>query len=320
MPGSTWPLVLPGTYTESVEAVDAAEEWLRHQGKDMQSFCDILFNGDTDPHTSVFRIKRERYGIWNREGVPWPVDYIDDDNEMGAASHLVEHPHFYAQGEDDMPPPPPPSESEKSEKGEDATKMKMDGDDDEEEAWEDEEDQAGSQGDDTEEYPEDDEEDDDSENGSGDDSDDDEEGEDEGDEDGSEESDDEGEEDDESESENEDESEDESESEKEQEMPRLTIFAKMRGPKGWRKRAEIEELNQRNVFGFKVGVLDADGETPGTQEYNVRTEIQFIEQDGERKSGVLRIKLPNDMTPDDFTQLKSGWIIANVPYYDEDDA
>ena len=157
MPGSTWPLVLPGTYLESVEAVDAAEEWLKHQGKDMQSFCDILFNGDTDPHTSVFRIKRERYGIWNREGVPWPVDYIDDD-EMGAPSHLVTHPQFIAEGSDDIPPPPPPTESEKSEKGEEATKMKMDGDDDEEEAWEDEEDQAGSQGDDTEEYPEDDEE------------------------------------------------------------------------------------------------------------------------------------------------------------------
>ena len=100
-------------------------------------------------------------------------------------------------------------------------------------------------------------------------------------------------------------------------MPRLTIFAKMRGPKGWRKRAEIEDLNDRNVFGFKVGVLDPDGETPGTQEYNVRTEIQFIENDNDRTTGSLRIKLPDGITTDDFIQLKSGWLVVDVPYYDK---
>lgn len=97
---------------------------------------------------------------------------------------------------------------------------------------------------------------------------------------------------------------------------RLPIFAKMRGPKGWRKRAEAEDLNLKNTFGLKVGVLHPEGETPGKQEADVRCEIQFVETDEQRTHGTLRIKLPETVTLDDFMQ-SGKWITVNVPYTDE---
>jgi hypothetical protein len=326
MPGDTWPKMLPGEYLEPVEASDAAELWLRTYGKDGQSFCDLLFNGDIEPHSSIFRISHWKFGIWNREGVPWPIDYIDP--ETGGPNTLPEHPHFIAEGEDDLPPAPPPAEEGSHKKGE-ADEMKIDGEDDEEEeeGWDDDEEadtESDSDGDDSEDYPEDDEDEEDAEDGSEDDTDDESQGEDDDEfgDDGDDEDEDDSENDvesdevdDEDENDEEDD-EDESESETEPEMPRLTIFAKMRGPKGWRKRADAEELNTTNTFGLKIGVVNEEGETPGQQEKNVRAEIQFIEDEENRTSGILRIRAHDDL----MFERRGKWLVAEIPYYDEDES
>lgn len=123
----------------------------------------------------------------------------------------------------------------------------------------------------------------------------------------------------EDEDESENESEPEPELEEEKELPRLKLFAKMRGPLGWRKRAELEELNDRNVWALKVGVLDPDEPKPAGQERNVFAQFEVIEKDENRKSATLRMKLPQGMTLDDFTMTKAGWITAEIPLPHEED-
>lgn len=314
--GSQKPFILPFTFREPAEAADRAETWLNDNGEPKQSFCDLLFNGDLEPHISIFLLGPNKYGVWNRENIPWPFQYVDEGGSTGPSDWRLEiHPKFIAEGADEIPPAP--EEDEGSHKKGDSTKMKIDGQDDEE-------DESDSEDEEGEDEDWDDEDDDGSENGSDDDTDDDEE-------DDEDEGDDQGEDDGEGEEEEPDESDDDeidedeeggegdedSEEESESEMPRLTIFAKMRGPKGWRKRADAEELNETNVFGFKVGVLDPEGETPGTQEYNVRAEIKFVENDETRTYGILQITLPEGVILEQ--NPKTGKWLAQVPYYDEEE-
>lgn len=300
---ATTPMLPVDRYREPAEAADAAEEWLTMHGKANQSFVDIYFNGDDQPFYSIFLLGYKHYGVWNREGIPWPLDYMVGDSGGPPDKRLESHPRNYAEGEDDEIPII--KDEGKAKEDDDATTMQLgrDEDDSQDDDGEDE-DWDGDDGEEPENAPEDD---------TGDDDEGDSPDEDEGDA---------PEDDDNDEFQNPDDDDDsdkDDDQEDEPEMPRLTIFAKMRGPKGWRKRAEIEDLNERNVFGFKVGVLDKDGETPGTQEYNVRAEIQFIENNDRRKDGTLRIKLPEGVTLDDFkVNEKSGWLTVGIPYYDED--
>lgn len=110
--------------------------------------------------------------------------------------------------------------------------------------------------------------------------------------------------------ESEDGSEDDSEDEEEVEMPRLGIFAKFRGPLGWRKRAEAEDLNSSNKFVLKLGVLDPEAEKAAKQESEVFATVEFIESDEDRANGLLRLKLPEGV---EFTQ-KGKWLQATIPY------
>lgn len=313
---TTTPMLPVDRYREPAEAADAAEEWLTMHGKANQSFVDIYFNGDGQPFYSIFLLGYKHYGVWNREGIPWPLDYMVGDSHGPTDKRLESHPRNYAEGEDDEIPII--KDEGKAKEDDDATTMQLgrDEDDSQDDDGEDEE-WDGDDGEEPENAPEDVPEGDDEDDDQGEDEDEakedeqDEEGEDEEDENEGEEGEDKND-DDES-------KDDQPEPDQEPEMPRLTIFAKMRGPKGWRKRAEIEDLNERNVFGFKVGVLDKDGETPGTQEYNVRAEIQFIENNDRRKDGTLRIKLPEGVTLDDFkVNENSGWMTVGIPYYDQD--
>lgn len=306
--GGPWPKVLLGKWREPAEAADDAEMWLRAFGKPGESFCDLLYNGDIEPYSSVFYISPGVYGIWNREDNPWPIDYIDTGmtGEMIPRTPLELHPHFMATGTDD----PITDDEGKRKKGEEAEVLKIDSDDDEDDEsdFEDEDDWEDAYDDDEAEGSED------APDGGS-----------EGDNDGDEGED--GEEDDEDESDDgeEDETDDEMESddddfsdeqEAEQDMPRLNIFAKMRGPKGWRKRAEIEDLNERNVFGFKIGVVDDSKPTPAKQEQDVVVFVKFVENNAERDAGYLTVQLPRGV---ELERQGIGRYVARVPYRPEDD-
>lgn len=98
--------------------------------------------------------------------------------------------------------------------------------------------------------------------------------------------------------------------EEEDEMPRLTIFSKMRGPRGWRKRAETDKDREINRFSFKVGVLDETYDKPARQERNTLIEVRFQEMDSNRTHGELRI-----LVPDGVEFNKSGrYLTARIPY------
>lgn len=281
---------------EPAEAADVAESQLQ-RGIAGESYCEIRFNGDVEPHTIIFLMEEgppPTFGIWNSPSAMWPIFYPD-----GPYGYMMEGNPL--SGDEDG--------SGEHKKDDDSDRMKLDGMDDEPEP------DTESEGD-SEEFPDDEEGDDEDDENTDEEDDPMEPGDDEND---SEERDDD--EEDESEG-NEEEEEDglddeEGENETDQEeaeMPRLRIFAKMRGPKGWRKRAEAEELLDRNVFALKVGVLDPEAETPGKQERNVVAHVEFIESDETRDHGILKLRLPEGITPADFTQTKAGVISVQVPY------
>jgi AAA ATPase containing von Willebrand factor type A (vWA) domain len=100
-----------------------------------------------------------------------------------------------------------------------------------------------------------------------------------------------------------------------EEVPRMTIFGKFRGPKGWRKRAETDPERDMNVFSVKFGVLDPDRRTSAQQERNSRVEVRFIERNSRRDAGELRIRIPSGV------QIKDDgkWLVAEIPYTDQED-
>lgn len=280
-----------GVFNEPAEAADEAEKFLARHGFAGESYAEIRFNGDAEPHSVIFLMeggKPPTFGIWNTPSAMWPIFYPESPYGV-----MLEGNPFRGDDEDDKG---------EHKKDEDSDKMKLDGMDDEDEG--DEEDDEIDEDENEEEDDGADEEDDSDES---DDDDADTDDEDDDDENKGEEG------DDELEDENAEEDSD-GENEQEAEMPRLNIFGKMRGPKGWRKRAEAEELNNRNVFGLKIGILDPEADKPGQQERNVLAHVEFIESDETRDHGILKLRLPEGVSLDDFTQTKAGVITVKVPY------
>jgi hypothetical protein len=109
-----------------------------------------------------------------------------------------------------------------------------------------------------------------------------------------------------------DDSDDEKDDDQE-EVPRMTIFGKFKGPKGWRKRAETDENRETNTFAVKFGVLDPERITTAMQERNSRVDIIFVERDSRRDAGLLRIKIPSGVTFRD----NGKWLEAEIPYTDK---
>jgi hypothetical protein len=294
------PFLMRVGITEPAEAIDVAEDWLQEWGIKGSSYCELKFNGTEEVHTSVFMLAEGKLGIWNAEVAPWPVYYPHESpyGEMLAGIPEEFLPPEEAEIEEDLATGEEDEDGLGDETDEDSDTMDLsnDGEDENDETPESEEDDA--------------EEDEAEEDEANSDSEDDEE-------DGAEEGE-EGDDEDELDQDDDDESEDESD-EEETEMPRLNIFAKMRGPKGWRKRANAEELLDRNVFALKVGVLDPEQPTAGKQERELVAHIEFVESDDNRAAGLLRIKLPTGTNLEDFTQAKNGWITAEVPYKREED-
>ena len=280
-----------GPFAEPAEAADAAEMWLERQGLMNQSYCELRLNGDPKPHTVICYMPNHEFGIWNTEVSRWPIFYP----ESGSYLMLGDFPF---QVEEDGNTWEEEKGADKKQKSEDEGNMKLDEVEDdgaeEEESESDDESEADSGDDGSDDSDED--ETDADESGEGDD------------EDAEEDAD--ADEEDEGESDSEDESDDDQESEVE--MPRLGIFAKFRGPLGWRKRAEAEELKLKNIFALKLGVLDPEGEKPTQQEREVFAEMQFIESDEDREAGILKLRLPEGV---EFSEpTKSGWISARIPY------
>lgn len=285
-------------FAEAAEAADVAENYLQRYGAGGESYCEIRFNGDSEPHTLIFLMDNDEpptFGVFNTPSSMWPLYYADSPYGIMLDGNPLDEIEAEGGG--------------KHKKDDDSDKMDLGGQDDgdEEEDW-DNEDEADTESEgDSEEFPDQ----DDSEN-----EDDEEEdftdGDKDADSDENEESDDDSE--DENKTESEADEDEDGESEDEKEMPRLNIFAKMRGPKGWRKRAEAEELQERNVFGLKVGILDSEAEKPGQQERNVVAHVEFIESDTTRDHGILKLRLPDGVTLEDFTQTKTGVISVKVPY------
>lgn len=294
------PRKVAGPFQEPAEAADAAEEVLRRVGIAGQSYVELRYNGDNQAHTTIFLLEKEgqecTYGVWNSDNAPWPIFY-PEGNPYGEMLDGI--PEGFMPEEDADEAHDDENSDGFGDTDEDSKLMDLsndgseDSEDDDSEDEMDDDESDDDTGDDDENDPDEDEinTDDDSDS---EDAEDDENGDPEEDEDG--------------------------DDEEEVEMPRLNLFAKMKGPKGWRKRAEAEELLDRNVFGFKVGVLNPDGDTPGQQEKDVRVHVDFIETDDSRGSGVLRMRLPKSVTLDDFKQTGGGWIVVNVPYVDADDA
>lgn len=73
----------------------------------------------------------------------------------------------------------------------------------------------------------------------------------------------------------------------EDEPMRLKFFTKMRGPKGWRKRAESNLDRDRNTFVWRVGVLDWKGNEERTVAH-----ATFTERDKDRRKATLMLTLP----------------------------
>jgi hypothetical protein len=292
-----------------------------------QSFVDLYFNGDEFIHSSVYYWggTREKpvYGIHNTTHARWPVEYQDSEgrnlnSRIDALGRDVEKWH---PGDSDEKPDKgkpthdndadsasamPAADDAFDDEGEDD--FNDEDEDDAEPEEEDGEDEKDDPADDDDVDPQDDEDDDnDTDEDSEPDADDEDENSDsesdEGDEDG-----------DTSSDEN---SDNEGDGESEEDDVRLTIFSKMRGPKGWRKRAESNPEADRNVFGFKVGILDdTDPDaTPGQMEKDVRVHAEFIETEADKSAGILRLKVPEGT----LFEQKGGWWVAVIPYDDPDE-
>lgn len=300
-PMKSQPRRIAGPFVEPAEAADFAEEILKRFGKEDQSWCELRYYGE--PHTLIFYLEGEIFGVWNTEHSEWPIFY--PTSEYGVMLD------GYPEGMEPMAEGDAESDSDGfGDEDEDSDIMDLSG------GMEDDEDASDAEEDDDaeDEFSEDDESDEDifAEDDEGED-----EIEDEDSDDGDVETEDDEPEEDEGDGrdESDEETDEQGENEEETEMPRLNIFAKMRGPKGWRKRADAEELLERNAFGFKVGVLDPDEEKTNAQrEKEIVAEVQFIEDDSMREAGILRMKLPT-VNPDEIQWRKRGaFIEAVIPY------
>lgn len=285
------PRKVAGPFQEPAEAADIAEEALKKMGLPGQSYAELRFNGDPEPHTIIFMLERDLFGVWNTESVKWPIFY-PEGNPYGA---MLEG---WPEGFEDEGTPEDENSDGFGDTDEDSKLMDLsnDGTDEEDENADEEEDDDELEEDEEEDEADDSDELDDDEVESEDDD-----------------------ADEETEGEN-GEVEDDAETEEEEtELPRLKLFAKMRGPLGWRKRADLEELSDRNMFSMKVGVLDPDEDiSPAKREKNVLVQVDFIESDDDHANATLRMRLPKGVKLEDFKQGGGDWIVVNVPLPHED--
>jgi len=229
-----------GSYAEPVEAVEAAEAYMREYGMDGQSHAEIRFNGEKAPHYLVFRITPERYGLYNTDACKWPIFFIEGTDAF--RDQLTEIPWEV--------PDDGTKNSQESEK----------------------EDYGPTQEDEKQDRP----------------------AEDGGSEDGEEDGDG-----------GEEESDDDEGSDEGQPM-RLTFFSRLRGPRGWRKKAETNPETEFQTFVWRVGIQDEEGREARKPLVNA----VFRETDENRTAARLTLSLP----PDAFiVSSDTGRMIFEIP-------
>ncbi len=264
-------------FSEPIEAVEEAEYIFSAYGVIGSTTAEIVFNGDPEPHFLLFYLGKGRTGIYNTDACKWPIFY-PEGSLAGKEDSLTEIPWPVKEGEGESK-----EEKSKVEKAEG-------------------QDFVGSEGKkESEDFPEsEDEGSEDEEDGTGEDDGDDEDGGD----DGSNSEDDPGKSDGEGESESE---------EEEMKLPRMTLFSKMRGPKGWRKRAETEELLDMNSFQWKVGVIENGKES--RRKRGQMVQAMLVERDDDRVMARFVLQIPTEA---ELTYLGNGRYIADIPIPRED--
>lgn len=268
-----------GPYSEPAAAADWAEMWLTGNGTPDESFVDLYFNGEPNIHTSIY-LMSDPEDAGNTFGILNSTHAKWPMHYMeGDGMELAAGEEPFGRDTDEWLP----GDSDEDETDEDADVLDLgnDGgdDDDEDEGGDEEEDGSDEDGeDDFTDEPEDEDEDD-------------------------------------SDSDGEDSDKGDSDNDAKREVPRMTIFGKFKGPKGWRKRAETDPERDMNSFAIKFGVLDPDRRTSAQQERNSRVEIRFIERDSRRDAGELRIRIPDGVTMRD----DGKWLVAEIPYTDNEE-
>lgn len=267
---------LVGSWLEPAHGADRAEKQLLSIGTPGASWCELRLNGDPEPHTCIFFLENETFGIWNTEIAQWPIFYTDG---MGDGQMLESNP--FSEVED-----PESDEILDEEDDEDGF-----GDEDEDSEIMD----LGGEDESEDEDSEEDEDEIDEEDG----------GEDEDSEDS--ESDEEL-----AEADDDDEDDDPEPELKEDEMPRVNLFAKFKGPLGWRKKAVSEELNEVNHF--SMFICKDDGSGAKDDEMPKLVSITFVEGIVSKEFGLLSISLPEG-TEMFWDENSEAWL-AKVHYAD----
>lgn len=238
-------------FKESFQAVDWIEERVISEGIPGDSYGKVTFGTESKPHHFVYFMEDETIGIQNTKVAKWPV-IVEDEN--GSSDHPQTNipPEFDPQ---DFGAPNPFSESDT-------------GADEADEA--DEEDEEDVSDDETSLPDQTEEDDDGNDDETMDNENADAEAESETDEDA-------------------DDDEDNPSEDSEKEIP--VIFAKMRGPKSWRKRAETDPEKPVNLFKFVIGVLRQDDTlTTAKQEADRQVTVEFRQKGDE---GKLKIIIPS---------------------------
>lgn len=92
------------------------------------------------------------------------------------------------------------------------------------------------------------------------------------------------------------------------------IFAKMRGPKAWRKRAETDPEKPVSFFKFVLGILDMDETlTPAKREADKQVTVEFRQKGDE---GVLKIRIPSYA---ELKEISPGVYTATIDLEDMSD-
>lgn len=251
----TKPTAFQAGFKESYQAVDWIEAELLKKGIPGDSFGKVFFGNEPKPHHYVYFMETEDIGIQNTKSAQWPVTVEEGDGRNMADDF---NPEDWGAAASDV--------ESLVDLLEDEIDGTLDSDADAEPEMEDDDDEDDDDIDVEDHAEEGDGEAEIDEGGTGDTGDDDES--------------------DDDESDDSDDADDEAD---EKEPP--VIFAKMRGPKAWRKRAETHPEKPVSLFKFVLGILSADETlTPAKREADRQVTLEFRQKGDE---GTLKIRIPS---------------------------
>lgn len=92
-----------GQWLEPIEAVEAAESLLSASGRPNESFAEVRFNGDREPHIVVGYLGDGRVSLYNSDSCRWPVFNIEGTQSF--RDMLLELPDWMKGNQDDYKRP-----------------------------------------------------------------------------------------------------------------------------------------------------------------------------------------------------------------------